>query len=201
LLGEPAGRLLGAVVGAARGVQVAFVGWPVGVGDDVVLVGVDGLAAAAGTGAGLGTGADQVPQPAAGGIAGLGMPVIARPLGDPLQRAGRQAQIGQELLDAGGPFPGVWRGAGAFGLPGVAAAGARVGDCLAVVVDDGEALPGSWVLRGGLDDVAGFLRAGQAPGAGLAGGGAPAEESGGGDDEVDKRGKLRPARGGHAGAG
>jgi hypothetical protein len=76
----------------------------------VVLVGMDRLAAAAGTGAGLGTGANQVPQPAAGKVAGLGMPVIARALGDPLQRAGRQAQIGQELLDTGRPFPGVWRG-------------------------------------------------------------------------------------------
>lgn len=37
----PAGGLLRAMVGAARGVQVALVGWALGIGEHVVKVGVD----------------------------------------------------------------------------------------------------------------------------------------------------------------
>jgi hypothetical protein len=57
----------------------------------MVLVGTGGLAAAAGAGARLGAGLDQVTQPAAGGVAGLGVAVVARDLGDLLERAGRQS--------------------------------------------------------------------------------------------------------------
>jgi hypothetical protein len=58
LLDVPAGGLLGAVVGAAGGVEVALVGGAVGVGKYVVLVGVEGLGLAAGAGAGLSSGPD-----------------------------------------------------------------------------------------------------------------------------------------------
>lgn len=56
----PAGRLLGAMMCTTRSMQVALVRRPLGVARDVVLVGVEGLAAAAGAGTGLGSGKDQV---------------------------------------------------------------------------------------------------------------------------------------------
>src|SRR5690348_5141322 len=54
----PVWCLLGAVMRTARSMQVALVRRSLRVGRDVVLVGVEGLAAAAGAGTGLGSGKD-----------------------------------------------------------------------------------------------------------------------------------------------
>jgi hypothetical protein len=78
-------------MGAARSVQITFVRWPIGVGEDMVLVGTDGLTAAAGGGAGLRAGADQVFQLPAGHVAGLGVLVVARATGDLLNDVTRDA--------------------------------------------------------------------------------------------------------------
>jgi hypothetical protein len=120
----------------------------------MVLVRADGLAAAAGGGASLGAGADQVLQLAARHVAGLGVPVVAGAAGDRFDGGRGDAQAGEELLDAGRLVPGIglpgawpargaWGRVGGFGLPGVAAGGAGMGSCFAVLVDDGEAPSGS----------------------------------------------------------
>src|SRR5580692_7423257 len=77
LLDFPVGCLLAAVMRPALRAEVAFVARPVGVGDGVVEVGVDGLGGAAGSVAGRGAGVDQVPQLAAGGVVVFGVPVVA----------------------------------------------------------------------------------------------------------------------------
>jgi hypothetical protein len=74
----PAGCLLGAVVAAAHGGEVALVGGAVGVGDGVVEVAVDRLGVAGGGGAGMAAGADQVPELAARDVAGFGALVVTR---------------------------------------------------------------------------------------------------------------------------
>ena len=85
LLHLPARRLLGPMVASAFGAEVALVGGTLGVGDCVVQVAVDGLSVAAGGIAGDRAGADEVAEFAAGGVAVLGVPVVAVALGDGLE--------------------------------------------------------------------------------------------------------------------
>jgi hypothetical protein len=137
--------------------QITLAGWPVGEGDDVVLVGAGGLAAAAGGSTGLGAGADDVLQFAAGHVAEFGVAVIARAPGDWSDRGGGDAQAGEEPLCAGslvagiGLIAGTWLAPGArgrvrgFRWPGVAAGSAGVGDGFAVLVDDSKAPSCSWM--------------------------------------------------------
>ena len=108
-LDVPAGGLLAAVVAAAGWVQVALAGGPLGVGDGVVEVAVDGLGAAAGGGAGGGAGADQVLQLPAGGVAVLGVPVVAGPPGDGLGDGVQGAQEVGELRRLVGVRAFAWR--------------------------------------------------------------------------------------------
>jgi len=121
---------------AARSVEVAFIGRAVRVGDHVILVGVDGLAAAARRGARLRACADEMPQLAAGDIAQFGVLVIAGALGDPLKGARRHAQVREELPDEGTLARGTWQRVRSFRFPGMASRGAGVGDCLTSLVDD-----------------------------------------------------------------
>jgi hypothetical protein len=84
LLEAPAWCLLRAMVASAFRAEVAFVGRGVGVGDGVVEVGVDGLCVAAGGVAGVGAGTDEVGELAAGGVAVLGVAVVALAASDGL---------------------------------------------------------------------------------------------------------------------
>src|ERR1700735_323992 len=77
LLDAPAGGLFAAMMPSAFRSEVALTGWAVGVGDGVVEVAVDGLGAAAGGVAGRGPGADHVFEFAAGGVAALGLSMVA----------------------------------------------------------------------------------------------------------------------------
>ncbi len=116
-LDVPAGGLLAAVVASARGVQIALAGGPFGVWDDMVEVAVHGLGAAAAGGATRGAGADQVLERAGGGVAVLGIPVVAGPLGDGpgdgvqgAQEVGELRCLGGVGAFAGRPVSGVVRG-------------------------------------------------------------------------------------------
>jgi hypothetical protein len=62
----------------------------------VVLVAVDGLGVAAGGVAGRGAGAEQVLEPAAGGVLGFGVAVVALVPGD---EVGRELQLPEELVE------------------------------------------------------------------------------------------------------
>ena len=130
LLDVPAGGLLGAVVGAAFGAEVALVGGALGVGGGVVEVGVDGLGLAAGGGAGGGAGADQVLELAARGVAVLGVAVVAGALGDRLEGDVQGAQEVGELRGLrgrrGGPVAA--GGGGGLGLVGASCSGGAAGD-------------------------------------------------------------------------
>jgi hypothetical protein len=74
--------------------QVALAGQSAGPWLGVVQVGVAGAGLAAGCRAGGGAGADQVPEPLAGPVPRLGVPVVAGALGDRLEL---DLQPGQEL--------------------------------------------------------------------------------------------------------
>ena len=82
LLDVPAGGLFAAMVPSAFGAEVALIGRAVRIGGRVVEVAVDGLGAAAGGVAGRGPGADHVFEFAAGGVAALGLSMVAGALGD-----------------------------------------------------------------------------------------------------------------------
>ena len=162
LLGLPAGGLLRAVVGAALGAEVALVGGALRVGRGVVEVGVDGLGLAAGGGAGAGAGADQVPELAAGGVAVLGVPVVAGPVGDRLEGDVEAAQRPASCAAwraSGRSGGGGWRWGGGGSVPGAlretrdVARGAAVGGGGAVGAEDGDAPAGLGVAGGGADDV------------------------------------------------
>jgi hypothetical protein len=134
-----------------------------------------GSSAVSGAGAGLGTGADQVPQLATGGVAALGMPVVTGAPGDLFKLAGRNSQAcekllkihrpvywtREKLLTAGGPVPGGCLVPGArrrirlFRCPRMTAVRASVGDRLTLLVHHGEAPSRSGVERGSSDDGAG----------------------------------------------
>jgi hypothetical protein len=90
----PAGCLLGPVVAAALGVEIALAGGAVGVGDRVVEVAVEGLGVAGRGGAQLVAGADQMPELAAGDVAALGALVVARV---PRERFERNVQPLEEV--------------------------------------------------------------------------------------------------------
>jgi hypothetical protein len=66
------------VVAAALRVEIALVGGAVGVRDGVIEVAVDGLGVARRGAAQLVAGTDKVPELAAGDVAILGVPVVAR---------------------------------------------------------------------------------------------------------------------------
>ena len=127
-LDVPPGGLLAAMMPAAERMQTALAGGAVGVGDDVVEVAVDGLPVAAGRGAGGGTGEDQVPELAAGGVAVLGMAVVAGAPGDGLGGGVEGAQELREPCRLGGAGAGLPAGlrAGAGG----AVRGSRTGRAL-----------------------------------------------------------------------
>jgi hypothetical protein len=109
----------------------------------MVLVSMDGLAAAARCGASLCAGADEVPELAAGDVARFGMPVIARALSDPRKGAWRHAQVREELLYEGRLTCGIWWRVRRFWLPRMATGSAGVGDRYTSLADDGEAPSGS----------------------------------------------------------
>ena len=78
----PPGGLFASMVASAFGAKVALVGWSLGPGGGVVAVAVHGLGVAAGGVAGGAAGADKVAEFAAGGVAVLGVLVVAIALGD-----------------------------------------------------------------------------------------------------------------------
>src|SRR5512146_270442 len=92
--------------------------------------------------------------------------------------------------------PGVAAAAGGeAGDPWVLAGCAGVGDGGAVGSGDRDAPAGSWVAGGGAGDVAGLVGVEQAVRAGVGGGGGPAEQGAGRDEEVDQRRDWRAVRG------
>jgi hypothetical protein len=97
LLDLPAGCLLGTVVTSALRAEVALVGWAVGPGGCVVLVAVDRLSVAAGGIAGLGAGAEEVLEFAAGGVAVFGLAVVALATGDGV---GGELELREEVVQA-----------------------------------------------------------------------------------------------------
>ena len=112
----PAGGLLDAMVVPAWRAQVAGTGRPVRIGNRVVQVAVVCLGGAAGRDAGRGAGADQVPEPSAGGVPVLAVAVVAGAASDRGQTHVQRAQQRRELcglvLVGAGWRSSAWRSGG-----------------------------------------------------------------------------------------
>ena len=168
----------------------------------MVQVAAGGGPAAARRGAPGAAGADQVPEGAAGPVAGLGAGVVAGAAGD---RGHVDAQAARVVLRAGaGRRVGAQGGTTGDGEVGAArwrvpAGDAAVGGGGAVGVQRGDAPPGAGVPGRGGGQVTGAVGVDDAEPVGVAGGAGPALEGLEWDGDGDQRGQARP--GSRAGPG